>query len=135
MSEEPPVFVRVLFLCGAAVCQWCCTNRMTHGGHHCSLNVAHRGCWVSQMDSQRRKLICCCTVQCWSSSSPSSVVTGRYPHDAAHRTLPHMTLSHRTLPTGRCPQDAAHRTLPTGRCPQDAAGWIVLLGGRFSVQQ
>ncbi|KAI4888509.1 hypothetical protein NFI96_019385, partial [Prochilodus magdalenae] len=39
--------------------------------------------------------------------------------------------AHRTLPTGRCPQDtapqdAAHRTLPTGRCPtgrcpQDAA--------------
>ncbi|KAI4899265.1 hypothetical protein NFI96_019042 [Prochilodus magdalenae] len=28
---------------------------------------------------------------------------------------------HRTLPTGRCPQDGAHRTLPTGRCPQDAA--------------
>ncbi|KAI4878233.1 hypothetical protein NFI96_016272 [Prochilodus magdalenae] len=28
---------------------------------------------------------------------------------------------HRTLPTGRCPQDVAHRTLPTGRCPQDAA--------------
>ncbi|KAI4877815.1 hypothetical protein NFI96_019481 [Prochilodus magdalenae] len=24
---------------GAAVCQWCCTNRMTHGGHHCSLDV------------------------------------------------------------------------------------------------
>ncbi|KAI4883015.1 hypothetical protein NFI96_020596 [Prochilodus magdalenae] len=22
---------------GAAVCQWCCTNRRTHGGHHCSL--------------------------------------------------------------------------------------------------
>ncbi|KAI4887530.1 hypothetical protein NFI96_017103 [Prochilodus magdalenae] len=33
---------------------------------------------------------------------------------------------HRTLPTGRCPQDAAHRTLPTGRCPQDAFGMIVL---------
>ncbi|KAI4881939.1 hypothetical protein NFI96_032872 [Prochilodus magdalenae] len=50
-----------------------------------------------KMDSQRRQLICCCTVQCWSSSRPSSG-----------------------------PQDAAHRTLPTGRCPQDAAGWIVL---------
>ncbi|KAI4879584.1 hypothetical protein NFI96_026538, partial [Prochilodus magdalenae] len=24
------------------------TNRMTHGGHHCSLNVRIRGCWVSQ---------------------------------------------------------------------------------------
>ncbi|KAI4902737.1 hypothetical protein NFI96_014058 [Prochilodus magdalenae] len=33
---------------GAAVCQWCCTNRMTHGGHHCSLDVCNRGCWVSQ---------------------------------------------------------------------------------------
>ncbi|KAI4892825.1 hypothetical protein NFI96_022251 [Prochilodus magdalenae] len=49
-------------------------------------------------------------VQCWSSSSPSSVVTGPNPQDAAHRTLP----------TGRCPQDAAHRTLcpvVTLRCP------------------
>ncbi|KAI4892289.1 hypothetical protein NFI96_026409 [Prochilodus magdalenae] len=24
------------------------TNRMTHGGHHCSLNVHYCGCWVSQ---------------------------------------------------------------------------------------
>ncbi|KAI4893133.1 hypothetical protein NFI96_003320 [Prochilodus magdalenae] len=76
-------------------------------------------------------------VQCWSSSSPSSVgtghcptgrcptgrcPTGRCPQDTAHRTLPHRTLPHRTLPTGHCPQDAApqdaaHRTLPTGRCP------------------
>ncbi|KAI4885967.1 hypothetical protein NFI96_009925 [Prochilodus magdalenae] len=24
------------------------TNRMTHGGHHCSLNIRSRGCWVSQ---------------------------------------------------------------------------------------
>ncbi|KAI4892456.1 hypothetical protein NFI96_000741 [Prochilodus magdalenae] len=24
------------------------TNRMTHGGHHCSLNVCNHGCWVSQ---------------------------------------------------------------------------------------
>ncbi|KAI4883688.1 hypothetical protein NFI96_012391 [Prochilodus magdalenae] len=35
-------------LCGAAVCQWCCTNRMTHGGHHCSVEVCNGGCWVSQ---------------------------------------------------------------------------------------
>ncbi|KAI4901845.1 hypothetical protein NFI96_005950 [Prochilodus magdalenae] len=34
---------------GAAVCQWCCTNRMTHGGHHCSLDVCYRGCWVGQV--------------------------------------------------------------------------------------
>ncbi|KAI4889445.1 hypothetical protein NFI96_022802, partial [Prochilodus magdalenae] len=64
-------------------------------------------------------------VQCWSSSSPSSVVTGRCPQDAAHRTLPTghypQDAAHRTLPTGRCPQDTTHRTLPTGRCPQDAA--------------
>ncbi|KAI4900850.1 hypothetical protein NFI96_003770 [Prochilodus magdalenae] len=33
---------------GAAVCQWCCTNRMTHAGHHCSLDVLNGGCWVSQ---------------------------------------------------------------------------------------
>ncbi|KAI4884346.1 hypothetical protein NFI96_020891, partial [Prochilodus magdalenae] len=33
---------------------------------------------------------------------------------------------HRTLPAGRCPQDAARRTLPTGRCPQDAVGWMCL---------
>ncbi|KAI4877928.1 hypothetical protein NFI96_001027, partial [Prochilodus magdalenae] len=26
---------------GAAVCQWCCTNRRTHGGHHCSLEVCN----------------------------------------------------------------------------------------------
>ncbi|KAI4878966.1 hypothetical protein NFI96_005638 [Prochilodus magdalenae] len=24
---------------GAAVCRWCCTNRRTHGGHHCSLEM------------------------------------------------------------------------------------------------
>ncbi|KAI4889523.1 hypothetical protein NFI96_010725 [Prochilodus magdalenae] len=34
---------------GAAVCRWCCTNRMTRGGHHCSLEVCNGGCWVSQM--------------------------------------------------------------------------------------
>ncbi|KAI4871583.1 hypothetical protein NFI96_033666 [Prochilodus magdalenae] len=28
---------------GAAVCRWCCTNRMTHGGHHCSLGVCNGG--------------------------------------------------------------------------------------------
>ncbi|KAI4871586.1 hypothetical protein NFI96_033667 [Prochilodus magdalenae] len=28
---------------GAAVCRWCCTNRMTHGGHHCSLEVCSGG--------------------------------------------------------------------------------------------
>ncbi|KAI4884198.1 hypothetical protein NFI96_027036 [Prochilodus magdalenae] len=33
-----PVWVKVV-LRGAAVCRWCCTNRMTHGGHHC--------CWRS----------------------------------------------------------------------------------------
>ncbi|KAI4902679.1 hypothetical protein NFI96_013332 [Prochilodus magdalenae] len=81
------------------------------------------------------------------------------PQDAGYRTLPHRTLptgrwlqdaapqdaAHRTLPTGRrptgrCPQDAGYRTLPTGlgptgRYPQGAVGWIVLVGGRFSVQQ
>ncbi|KAI4899934.1 hypothetical protein NFI96_014532 [Prochilodus magdalenae] len=30
-------------LCGAAVC------RMTHRGHHCSLNVCNGGCWVRQV--------------------------------------------------------------------------------------
>ncbi|KAI4899186.1 hypothetical protein NFI96_006913 [Prochilodus magdalenae] len=25
-------------------------NRRTHGGHHCSLNVSSRGCWVSQRE-------------------------------------------------------------------------------------
>ncbi|KAI4875461.1 hypothetical protein NFI96_011984 [Prochilodus magdalenae] len=28
---------------GAAVCRWCCTNRMTHGGRHCSLELAMAG--------------------------------------------------------------------------------------------
>ncbi|KAI4904127.1 hypothetical protein NFI96_008084 [Prochilodus magdalenae] len=69
-------------------------------------------------------------VQWGSSSSPSSVGTVRGPQDAAQRTLPHRTLptgrypqdaAHRTLPTGRYPQYAAHRTLPTGLYPQDAA--------------
>ncbi|KAI4890758.1 hypothetical protein NFI96_014114, partial [Prochilodus magdalenae] len=37
--------------------------------------------------------------------------------------LPQSFISgHRTLPTGRCPQDAAHRTLPTGRCWLDSSG-------------
>ncbi|KAL7850803.1 hypothetical protein SRHO_G00201520, partial [Serrasalmus rhombeus] len=49
--------------------------------------------------------------------NPSSVVTGRCPQDAAHRTLP----------TGRCPQDAAHRTLPSGRCWLDIFGWWTVL--------
>ncbi|KAI4901812.1 hypothetical protein NFI96_027207, partial [Prochilodus magdalenae] len=79
--------------------------------------------------------------------------TERRPLDAAHWTLPkgHCPLdaAHRRLPKGRCPQDAAHWmlptghclldtahwTLPTGHCLKDAVGWIVLLGGRFSVQQ
>ncbi|KAI4896373.1 hypothetical protein NFI96_009922 [Prochilodus magdalenae] len=81
------------------------------------------------------------TVQCWSSSSPSSVGTGRCPtgrcptgrclQDTAHRTLPTGRCPTGRCPTGRClqdtapqdaaPQDAAYRTLPTGRCLQDAA--------------
>ncbi|KAI4885726.1 hypothetical protein NFI96_007264 [Prochilodus magdalenae] len=28
---------------GAAVCRWCCSNRRTHGGHHCSLEVCKGG--------------------------------------------------------------------------------------------
>ncbi|KAI4891053.1 hypothetical protein NFI96_024816 [Prochilodus magdalenae] len=31
---------RDVFLRGAAVCRWCCTNRMTHGGHHRSLEAS-----------------------------------------------------------------------------------------------
>ncbi|KAI4880643.1 hypothetical protein NFI96_004778 [Prochilodus magdalenae] len=42
------VCVRVV-LRGAAVCRWCRTNRMTHGGHHCSLPCHTRDCWVSQV--------------------------------------------------------------------------------------
>ncbi|KAI4875449.1 hypothetical protein NFI96_000526 [Prochilodus magdalenae] len=34
---------------GAAVCRWCCTNRRTHGGHHCSLDGCNGVCWVSQV--------------------------------------------------------------------------------------
>ncbi|KAI4883397.1 hypothetical protein NFI96_031981 [Prochilodus magdalenae] len=67
-------------------------------------------------------------MQCWSSSSPSSVPIGRCPQDAAHRTLP----------TGCCPRDAAHGTLPTGRCPQDAATCTVLslhVGGASGAAQ
>ncbi|KAI4888125.1 hypothetical protein NFI96_029568 [Prochilodus magdalenae] len=29
----------LVVLRGAAVCRWCCTNRRTHGGHHCSLEI------------------------------------------------------------------------------------------------
>ncbi|KAI4897598.1 hypothetical protein NFI96_016005 [Prochilodus magdalenae] len=53
-------------------------------------------------------------------SAHRTLPTGRCPQDVAHRTLPTgrcpQDVAHRTLPTGRCPQDAAHRTLPTGRC-------------------
>ncbi|KAI4873079.1 hypothetical protein NFI96_003289 [Prochilodus magdalenae] len=59
-------------------------------------------------------------------SGHRTLPTGRCPQDAAHRTLP-MGCS----PQDTSPQDAAHRTLthrtlthrtlPTGRCPQDAA--------------
>ncbi|KAI4879167.1 hypothetical protein NFI96_020398 [Prochilodus magdalenae] len=102
----------------AAVCQWCCTNRRTHGGHHCLLEVCNGGCWVSQGESRLirphdllpavQSLVfslpsrlkpylpvsltdewsssgytgyCCFTVQCWSSTSPSSVPTGHRPQD------------------------------------------------------
>ncbi|KAI4890127.1 hypothetical protein NFI96_023026 [Prochilodus magdalenae] len=34
---------------------------------------------------------------------------------------------HRTLPTGRCPQDAAHRMLSTGHCWLDGSGWWTIL--------
>ncbi|KAI4899935.1 hypothetical protein NFI96_014533 [Prochilodus magdalenae] len=57
--------------------------------------------------------------------------TGRCPQDAAHRTLPTgrcpQDAAHRTLPTGRCPQDAAHRTLPTGHYRLDSFGWWMIL--------
>ncbi|KAI4891199.1 hypothetical protein NFI96_030944, partial [Prochilodus magdalenae] len=46
LTTVPPHTV----LRGAAVCRWCCTNRMTHGGHHCSLDVCDGGCWVSQSE-------------------------------------------------------------------------------------
>ncbi|KAI4901249.1 hypothetical protein NFI96_001720 [Prochilodus magdalenae] len=64
------------------------------------------------------------------SSGHRMLPTGRFPQDAAHRPLP----------TGCCPedtapQDAAHGMLPRGRFPQDTVDWIVLVGGRFSVQQ
>ncbi|KAI4896660.1 hypothetical protein NFI96_006520 [Prochilodus magdalenae] len=49
--------------------------------------------------------------------------TGRCPHETAHRTLLHRTLLHRTLSTGCYP-----------RCAGQLC-WIVLVGGRFSVQQ
>ncbi|KAI4885365.1 hypothetical protein NFI96_029636, partial [Prochilodus magdalenae] len=83
-------------------------------------------------------------------SGHRTLLIGRWPQGAAHKTLPtghcptgqgpqdaapqdaaHRTLPHRTLPIGRCPtgpcptgrgpQGAAHRTLSTGRGPQDAA--------------
>ncbi|KAI4882929.1 hypothetical protein NFI96_027516 [Prochilodus magdalenae] len=55
-----------------------------------------------------------------------SLPTGRCPQDpapqdTAHRTLPTGRCPTGRCPTGHCPQDAVHRTLPTGRRPQDAA--------------
>ncbi|KAI4883703.1 hypothetical protein NFI96_031574 [Prochilodus magdalenae] len=41
-QESVPMQDEVV-LRGAAVCRWCCTNRMTHGGHHCSLEVCNGG--------------------------------------------------------------------------------------------
>ncbi|KAI4884125.1 hypothetical protein NFI96_019881 [Prochilodus magdalenae] len=55
-----------------------------------------------------------------------ALVLHQWTQDAAHRTLPNRTLPHRTLP---------HGTPPTGCCPQDAVIWIILVGGRSSVQQ
>ncbi|KAI4892357.1 hypothetical protein NFI96_017422, partial [Prochilodus magdalenae] len=56
-------------------------------------------------------------------SAHRTLATGRCPQDTAHRTLP----------TRRCPRDAAHGTLPTGHCPQDAAHRTLLAGQFCSV--
>ncbi|KAI4874240.1 hypothetical protein NFI96_027648 [Prochilodus magdalenae] len=57
-------------------------------------------------------------VQCRSSSSPESVVTGRCSTGrcSTRRCLTRRCLTRRCL-TRRCSHDAAHKTLPTGRCP------------------
>ncbi|KAI4877075.1 hypothetical protein NFI96_002398 [Prochilodus magdalenae] len=70
--------------------------------------------WTAEND----RVICCCTVQCWSSSRPSSVdtgrcPTGRCPQDAAPQDAAHRTLPTGRWPTGRCPT----RRCPTGHCP------------------
>ncbi|KAI4885319.1 hypothetical protein NFI96_006264 [Prochilodus magdalenae] len=58
-------------------------------------------------------------------SGHRTLPTGRCSQDAAHRTLPtgycSQDAAHRTLPLEGCPQDAAHRTPPTGHRPQDIA--------------
>ncbi|KAI4893927.1 hypothetical protein NFI96_004098 [Prochilodus magdalenae] len=131
---------------GAAVCQWCCTNRTTHGGHHCLLDVAvgsvrtptgpPQSRWTVRDDSSSAAAQCSVghplVLHQWKQDAApqdaahKTLPTGHCPQDTAQRTLPkgrhsqdagHTMLPHRTLPTGRCPQDTAHRTLPTGRCP------------------
>ncbi|KAI4899463.1 hypothetical protein NFI96_002893 [Prochilodus magdalenae] len=42
---------------GAAVCRWCCSNRMTHGGHHCSLEVCNGGVGSVSDNSAGRPVI------------------------------------------------------------------------------
>ncbi|KAI4894334.1 hypothetical protein NFI96_025118 [Prochilodus magdalenae] len=39
MANGAPFTTDWVVLRGAAVCRWCCTNRRTHGGHHCSLEL------------------------------------------------------------------------------------------------
>ncbi|KAI4882612.1 hypothetical protein NFI96_032811 [Prochilodus magdalenae] len=43
---------------GAAVCRWCCTNRMSHGGHHCSLEVCNGGVGSVRSSLSPNRLVC-----------------------------------------------------------------------------
>ncbi|KAI4903851.1 hypothetical protein NFI96_034008 [Prochilodus magdalenae] len=77
----------------AAVCQWCCTNRINHGGHHCSLNIRNGGCWVSQT----HKLL------------PLLVLAGKYS-TAQNSTTQHSTTQPRTEQNTEQSRTAQHRT-------------------------
>ncbi|KAI4896287.1 hypothetical protein NFI96_025850, partial [Prochilodus magdalenae] len=63
------------------------------------------------------------------SSAQRTLPRGRCPEDAAQRMLPRgrcpEDAAQRTLPRGCCPQNPAHRTLPTGLCQLDSFGWTV----------
>ncbi|KAI4890583.1 hypothetical protein NFI96_003539 [Prochilodus magdalenae] len=134
--------------------QECCPQDAAHK------NAAHRTLPTRMLPTGCRPQDCCPQ-----DAAHRMLPAGCHPHDTAHGTLPtgfypqDATLkntSHKTPPTGHCPRDGVHgtlptRMLPTGHCPQECCprvtahknaahvtpptGWIVLVGGRFSVQQ
>ncbi|KAI4888555.1 hypothetical protein NFI96_001564 [Prochilodus magdalenae] len=53
LTPVPPHTV----LRGAAVCRWCCTNRRTDGGHHCSLEVCNGGVGSVRQNQKSNELM------------------------------------------------------------------------------